>query len=460
MSKDFEIELTEKFRGVIFKTNYIVPSTVNDRGQKIFDFYANGGYSDYIKDKKKHEIKEEHIKEDAYKSNLEYLAEHHTKETDQNKEIPIWSKNDTKELKAHKNSIIFSSIISLDDITSRDYDLKKNAKRIFEYAFNQFTKSKDLDKQAWSYYGVYHNNTENHHLHLIFYQPKSVKDNKILDPDIKKNCFIPKKTFNKCIDYLQNDILLDISTWKKNAIFETKKELQYVFKKSLEQDVYLEPRKALANELANFNNGKGRLQFKQIVERSKMHESDIPLEIRQKPNYIPCYKYYNLKQHIDTVIGLVKTHKDVKPLNNQLENSWDGLKYKTKQLIKSQSPKTQIKQMAAVNSFINSQKKDLYLNLGNEVLQQAKSMVDFRAEHYKQEKIVHKTFMRKSVPNTRSYANIEASVMDIIANKIGFGLKKSLNELIRESKMQTLRIQREIEREKSLRQSQELELGI
>ena len=460
MSKDFEIELTEKFRGVIFKTNYIVPSTVNDRGQKIFDFYANGGYSDYIKDKNKHEIKDEHIKEDAYKSNLEYLSEHYTKETDQNKEIPIWSKNDTKELKAHKNSIIFSSIISLDDITSRDYDLKKNAKRIFEYAFNQFTKSKGLDKQAWSYYGVYHNNTENHHLHLIFYQPKSVKDNKILDPDIKKNCFIPKKTFNKCIDYLQNDILLDISTWKKNAIFETKKELQYVFKKSLEQDVYLEPRKALANELANFNNGKGRLQFKQIVERSKMHESDIPLEIRQKPNYIPCYKYYNLKQHIDTVIGLVKTHKDVKPLNNQLENSWDGLKYKTKQLIKSQSPKTQIKQMAAVNSFINSQKKDLYLNLGNEVLQQAKSMVDFRTEHYKQERIVHKTFMRKSIPNTRSYANIEASVMDIIANKIGFGLKKSLNDLIRESKMQTLRIQREIEREKSMRQSQELELGM
>lgn len=460
MSKDFEIELTDKFRGVIFKTNYIVPSTVNDRGQKIFDFYANGGYSDYIKDKNKHEVKEEHIKEDTYKSNLEYLAEHYTKETDKNKEIPIWSKNDTKELKAHKNSIIFSSIISLDDITSRDYDLKKNAKRIFEYAFNQFTKSKGLDKQAWSYYGVYHNNTENHHLHLIFYQPKSVKDNKILDPDIKKNCFIPKKTFNKCIDYLQNDILLDISTWKKNAIFETKKELQYVFKKSLEQDVYLEPRKALANELANFNNGKGRLQFKQIVERSKMHESDIPLEIRQKPNYIPCYKYYNLKQHIDTVIGFVKGHKDVKPLNTQLENSWDGLKYKTKQLIKSQSPKTQIKQMAAVNSFINSQKRDLYLNLGNEVLQQAKSMVDFRTEHYKQEKIVHKTFMRKSVPNTRSYANIEASVMDIIANKIGFGLKKSLNDLIRESKMQTLRIQRELEREKSLRQSQELELGI
>lgn len=460
MSKDFEIELTEKFRGVIFKTNYIVPSTVNDRGQKIFDFYANGGYSDYIKDKNKHEIKEEHTKEDAYKSNLEYLSEHYTKETDQNKEIPIWSKNDTKELKAHKNSIIFSSIISLDDITSRDYDLKKNAKRIFEYAFNQFTKSKDLDKQAWSYYGVYHNNTENHHLHLIFYQPKSVKDNKILDPDIKKNCFIPKKTFNKCIDYLQNDILLDISTWKKNAIFETKKELQYVFKKSLEQDVYLEPRKALANELANFNNGKGRLQFKQIVERSKMHESDIPLEIRQKPNYIPCYKYYNLKQHIDTVIGLVKGHKDVKPLNTQLENSWDGLKYKTKQLIKSQSPKTQIKQMAAVNSFINSQKRDLYLNLGNDVLQQAKSMVDFKTEHYKQERIVHKTFMRKSVPNTRSYANIEASVMDIIANKIGFGLKKSLNDLIRESKMQTSRIQRELEREKNLRQSQELELGI
>ena len=460
MSKDFEIELTDKFRGVIFKTNYIVPSTVNDRGQKIFDFYANGGYSDYIKDKNKHEIKDEHIKEDAYKSNLEYLSEHYTKETDQNKEIPIWSKNDTKELKAHKNSIIFSNIISLDDITSRDYDLKKNAKRIFEYAFNQFTKSKGLDKQAWSYYGVYHNNTENHHLHLIFYQPKSVKDNKILDPDIKKNCFIPKKTFNKCIDYLQNDILLDISTWKKNAIFETKKELQYVFKKSLEQDVYLEPRKALANELANFNNGKGRLQFKQIVERSRMHESDIPLELRQKPNYIPCYKYYNLKQHIDTVIGLVKTHKDVKPLNNQLENSWDGLKYKTKQLIKSQSPKTQIKQMAAVNSFINSQKKDLYLNLGNEVLQQAKSMVDFRTEHYKQERIVHKTFMRKSIPNTRSYANIEASVMDIIANKIGFGLKKSLNDLIRESKMQTLRIQRELEREKSMRQSQELELGI
>ncbi len=460
MSKDFEIELTDKFRGVIFKTNYIVPSTVNDRGQKIFDFYANGGYSDYIKDKNKHEIKEEHIKEDAYKSNLEYLSEHYTKETDQNKEIPIWSKNDTKELKAHKNSIIFSSIISLDDITSRDYDLKKNAKRIFEYAFNQFTKSKGLDKQVWSYYGVYHNNTENHHLHLIFYQPKSVKDNKILDPEIKKNCFIPKKTFNKCIDYLQNDILLDISTWKKNAIFETKKELQYVFKKSLEQDVYLEPRKALANELANFNNGKGRLQFKQIVERSKMYESDIPLEIRQKPNYIPCYKYYNLKQHIDTVIGIVKGHKDVKPLNNQLENSWDGLKYKTKQLIKSQSPKTQIKQMAAVNSFINSQKRDLYLNLGNEVLQQAKSMVDFRTEHYKQEKIVHKTFMRKSVPNTRSYANIETSVMDIIANKIGFGLKKSLNDLIRESKMQTLRIQRELEREKSLSQSQELELGV
>jgi len=460
MSKDFEIELTDKFRGVIFKTNYIVPSTVNDRGQKIFDFYANGGYSDYIKDKNKHEIKEEHIKEDVYKSNLEYLSEHYTKETDQNKEIPIWSKNDTKELKAHKNSIIFSSIISLDDITSRDYDLKKNAKRIFEYAFNQFTKSKGLDKQVWSYYGVYHNNTENHHLHLIFYQPKSVKDNKILDPEIKKNCFIPKKTFNKCIDYLQNDILLDISTWKKNAIFETKKELQYVFKKSLEQDVYLEPRKALANELANFNNGKGRLQFKQIVERSKMYESDIPLEIRQKPNYIPCYKYYNLKQHIDTVIGIVKGHKDVKPLNNQLENSWDGLKYKTKQLIKSQSPKTQIKQMAAVNSFINSQKRDLYLNLGNEVLQQAKSMVDFRTEHYKQEKIVHKTFMRKSVPNTRSYANIETSVMDIIANKIGFGLKKSLNDLIRESKMQTLRIQRELEREKSLRQNQELELGI
>ncbi len=79
--------------------------------------------------------------------------------------------------------------------------------------------------------------------------------------------------------------------------------------------------------------------------------------------------------------------------------------------------------MAAANNFINSQNRDLYLNLGNEVLQQVKSMVDFRTEHYKQERIVHKTFMCKSVPNTRSYANIEASVMDIIANKIGFWLK-------------------------------------
>ena len=50
--------------------------------------------------------------------------------------------------------------------------------------------------------------------------------------------------------------------------------------------------------------------------------------------------------------------------------------------------------------------------------------------------------------------------MDIIANKIGLGLKKSLNNLIRESKMQTLRIQHELERERSLSQGQELELGI
>ena len=39
-------------------------------------------------------------------------------------------------------------------------------------------------------------------------------------------------------------------------------------------------------------------------------------------------------------------------------------------------------------------------------------------------------------------------------------IKKSLNDLIRESKMQTLRIQHELEREKNLKQSQELELGI
>ena len=50
--------------------------------------------------------------------------------------------------------------------------------------------------------------------------------------------------------------------------------------------------------------------------------------------------------------------------------------------------------------------------------------------------------------------------MDIIANKIGLGLKKLLNDLIRESKMQTLRIQHELEHERSLSQGQELKLGI
>ena len=44
--------------------------------------------------------------------------------------------------------------------------------------------------------------------------------------------------------------------------------------------------------------------------------------------------------------------------------------------------------MAAVNRFINSQKRDLYLNLGNEVLQQAKSMVDFRIESNVAKKVI------------------------------------------------------------------------
>jgi hypothetical protein len=186
-----------KYTLPFLKIQYHVP------GGKAYKFYASGDFiKKYAMNAKTHKPRENEVllENGTYKSMGEYMAQHQTKEQTAVK-IPVFSSDNAGNGKVAASSIVFDSVLSLCDEHTEKIGLMKDKERITEYYFNQFIKSHKFNKEDWAYFGALHTNTDNDHLHVVFYQPEAVKKENLVDFNDFKNLLTKKETINRVKRY-------------------------------------------------------------------------------------------------------------------------------------------------------------------------------------------------------------------------------------------------------------------
>ena len=186
----------------IVNYKFITPNTthlVKGEEHNVYGFYQSGKFENYIKDEKLHPVNEER----AYSSFESYMSEHYTKEDDAH--IKTFTNRTDDSNKKAKDTIIFTGLISLpEDISSLDgFGDDKTKQRICEYFFNQMMEHHGFNKEHWCYYAAEHTNTKHTHLHIMIYQPDTVKEKDIVDYRVKSNCMTTRWVRTNTVRYTQ-----------------------------------------------------------------------------------------------------------------------------------------------------------------------------------------------------------------------------------------------------------------
>lgn len=279
-----------------------------------------------------------------------------TKENNYNFEeiVPELIKQKNELLEAHPNSNIWHSVISFDENSSTNFDLEKNQALIAKKAFEAIMKHNELDQNIFTYKAAFHTNTSHHHLHLTFYQPNNIDNNKIIvRGKLKHDTFIK-------INLDMNKIVKDFSFLFEH-MYETKKTMIKEYNHSLEtkKTIVLDI-KNIYSDLMKYNNGIGKLNYK-----------NTPDLLKTKIDILT-----------DKILDLNKTPMDL--FKNIVKNTYD--QYYDRLITKSNwtnkdirtgvetNPEKTIKQF---KTYINNQKQlqidNLYKDLGNKLIKHIKT---------------------------------------------------------------------------------------
>ena len=266
----------------IVNYKFITPNTthlVKGKEHSVYGFYQSGKFENYIKDEKVHPVNEER----AYSSFESYMSEHYTKEDDAH--IKTFTNRIDDGNKKAKDTIIFTGLISLpEDVSSLGgFGDDKTKQRICEYFFNQMMEHHGFNKEHWCYYAAEHTNTKHTHMHILIYQPNTVKEKDIVDYRVKSNCMTTWWVRTNTVKYTQS-MVHTLNDELIQTFLETKHKMQAMFKHEIKKDVFKEEIHKLALAINELKGDKGKLQYKELVKYSKLDEKKF-LQISKNKDY-------------------------------------------------------------------------------------------------------------------------------------------------------------------------------
>ncbi|GMO16971.1 MAG: hypothetical protein Ta2E_08250 [Mycoplasmoidaceae bacterium] len=295
--------------------------------------------------------------------------------------IPTCQSENGTNGKIAKDSIVFDSIISISEEDTKNIGLAKSQQNITEYFFNQFCESHKFKKEDWSYFSALHTNTDNDHLHVVFYQNNKVEEAKII-----KSSFLEAVKFKKASKdsedfkfYLEEHRKVFTS---QKCINNTKNHLFSLMDQSMDSDVIRGILKSINENKIAFNTEIKKAPEKHLLELARDVEENKGKDGRLQYNNLtkwantnnPEWKAKNDKMKLlvkkvdNTVNSVISNDKDLssrfKLVDNKLRHA---LNLDSKDFQDPQKHKLHLSYYEKIN-------KELKANLGNSVLNECKKL--------------------------------------------------------------------------------------
>jgi hypothetical protein len=285
--------MANSFRNInnapVVKINFHIP------GSKSYGFYESGRFiKEYCKNAKIHKARDT--------DNYDYSKYMQDQEGHDNTQINCCQSDNATDGKICKGTIVFDSIISVCEEDTKYVGLKNSQKNISKHYFDKFCESHKFDKTQWAYFSALHENTDNDHLHVVFYQPvicekpidsnflntqkyaKFPKDSKEFKEYIKerKNVITAQSCIKDTIKFVGNrmDRILNCASIKEllNDINAMKDITKTKIKSSNEEKILVN----LNNYITKEKGIDGRLQYANILKRIEQKNPDIRLHSNEK----------------------------------------------------------------------------------------------------------------------------------------------------------------------------------
>lgn len=347
----------------IVQYKFITPKTEKVNKGEIthtYDFYFKGGFEKYLKDEKEHPVNNER----AYDNFEEYMSKHTTKEDGEQAHIQTFTNAPENVKTMAKNSLIYSSVISLDEDTSSvgGFGDNQTKKRVCDYFFNQMMKFHHYDKNDWCYFAAEHTNTKHTHMHILIYQPSTVKNEKVMDWKIKANCMTSRWVGTNTVRFTQA-VVKNLNNEFLQTLLKHRHELQNSFKKEIKNKEYLPKIAELASDLLNTKGKSGKLQYNQLARWSS-----VPVEkferMDKKTNSLSPIQAKMFLAKLDSLADVVV--KNSPEMSKQLE----VINKIQDQILPINTPDKQVNKLNLDKRF--EYEWELKSNLGNAILNEIK----------------------------------------------------------------------------------------
>ena len=413
----------------IVNYKFITPNTthlVKGEEHNVYGFYQSGKFENYIKDEKVHPVNEER----AYSSFESYMSEHYTKEEEAH--IKTFTNREDGRNKKAKNTIIFTGIISLpEDVSSLggfgDYNTKQ---RISEFFFNQMMEHHGFNKEHWCYYAAEHTNTKHTHIHIMIYQPDTVKEKDIVDYRVKSNCMTSRWVRTNTVRYTQK-MVHALNDELVQTFLETKHKMQSLFKQEVKKEVFKDEIHKLALAINELKGDKGKLQYKELVKYSKLDKKQFKALVKNKPYAVSPTNAKIILNKVDSLRELIIRNDSVlAKQQNEVNKALDTV-----------FPiNTTDKEINYYNSLDKQRfSSELHANLNNQIFNLVKNEAcdglyvltdEFRNQLRKNKDYVQSSnFMRfKNKKNCREYKHTVGQILNQAAKQISFDLNKTISK--------------------------------
>ena len=413
----------------IVNYKFITPNTthlVKGEEHNVYGFYQSGKFENYIKDEKVHPVNEER----AYSSFESYMSEHYTKEEEAH--IKTFTNREDGRNKKAKNTIIFTGIISLpEDVSSLGGFGDDNTKqRISEFFFNQIMEHHGFNKEHWCYYAAEHTNTKHTHLHIMIYQPDTVKEKDIVDYRVKSNCMTSRWVRTNTVRYTQK-MVHALNDELVQTFLETKHKMQSLFKQEVKKEVFKDEIHKLALAINELKGDKGKLQYKELVKYSKLDKKQFKALVKNKPYAVSPTNAKIILNKVDSLREFIIRNDSVlakqqKEVNKALDTVFPI--------------NTRDKEINYYNSLDKQRfSSELHTNLNNQIFNLVKNEAcdglyvltdEFRNQLRKNKDYVQSSnFIRfKNKKNCREYKHSVGQILNQTAKQISFDLNKTISK--------------------------------
>ena len=413
----------------IVNYKFITPNTthlVKGEEHNVYGFYQSGKFENYIKDEKVHPVNEER----AYSSFESYMSEHYTKEEEAH--IKTFTNREDGRNKKAKNTIIFTGIISLpEDVSSLggfgDYNTKQ---RISEFFFNQMMEHHGFNKEHWCYYAAEHTNTKHTHIHIMIYQPDTVKEKDIVDYRVKSNCMTSRWVRTNTVRYTQK-MVHALNDELVQTFLETKHKMQSLFKQEVKKEVFKDEIHKLALAINELKGDKGKLQYKELVKYSKLDKKQFKALVKNKPYAVSPTNAKIILNKVDSLREfIIRNDSVLAKQQNEVNKALDTV-----------FPiNTTDKEINYYNSLDKQRfSSELHANLNNQIFNLVKNEAcdglyvltdEFRNQLRKNKDYVQSSnFMRfKNKKNCREYKHTVGQILNQAAKQISFDLNKTISK--------------------------------